>query len=161
MPCFTNNYSQMNWLVPWKLHVSWKSLAISARRWADTSIRASRETKTTTTTTTASITQHQHWMVEKSCSSHSGNSISVFITVSNQKDASSKSHQPGKKMDQMQINDDREGGNQGWKMKIKGWKIGKKWPQRRGDLGGWEMRWKVSVDGSGKAGRLSGTWKRC
>lgn len=104
---------------PWELHVSLKSLGISAQRRADTSIKANRETKTTTTTT-ASITLHQHWMVEKSHSSHSGNSISVFITVSNQKDASSKSHQAGKKMDWMQINDDGEGGKQAWKMRVKG-----------------------------------------
>lgn len=66
-----------------ELCASWKSLAISAPIRADTSIRPKWETKTTTAT---SITLQQRRTAEKTHSSQPGNSISVFITVSKQKD---------------------------------------------------------------------------
>lgn len=52
-------------------------------------------------------------MVQKTHSSRPGNSISVFIIVSKQKDASSEKHQAEEKMDRTQLNDDGEGGNGG------------------------------------------------
>lgn len=53
-------------------------------------------------------------MVQKTHSSRPGNSVSVFIIVSKQKDASSEKHQAEEKMDRTQLNDDGEGGNGGW-----------------------------------------------
>lgn len=52
-------------------------------------------------------------MVQKTHSSRPGNSISVFIIASKQKDASSEKHQAEEKMDRTQLNDDGEGGNGG------------------------------------------------
>lgn len=59
-------------------------------------------------------------MVEKTHSSDLGNSISVFITVLNHKDASSKNYQAEEKMDWMVLNDDGEVGNHGWEMGRRG-----------------------------------------
>lgn len=85
-------------------------------------------------------------MADKIHNSHPGNGISVFITVYNQKDASSKTYQAGEKMDWMQLNDDGEGGNQGWEME-KG--SGKEGVER---MTGDEMR------GKDKGGEQRGKW---
>lgn len=51
--------------------------------------------------------------MQKTHSSRPGNSISVFIIVANQKDASSEDHQAEEKMERTRLNDDGEGGDAG------------------------------------------------